>query len=66
MPDLVTALIPAPVKPPCRTSIGEITTWNSWMASSEIGLAPACPPGVPLAARPKRSLLTAPSIWIEL
>ena len=27
---------------------------------------PAWPPGVPVSARPNRSLLTAPSIWIEL
>ena len=36
------------------------------MASSEIGCVFAWPPGVPVSARPNRSLLTAPSIWIVL
>ena len=36
------------------------------MESIEIGCVFDWPPGVPVAARPKRSLLTAPSIWIVL
>ncbi len=47
-------------------SYGEMATWISWIVSSEMGCVYAWPPGVPVDARPKRSLLTAPSIWIEL
>src|ERR1017187_7023012 len=36
------------------------------MASREIGCVSVRPPGVPVLEGPKRSLLTAPSIWIEL
>src|ERR1017187_8366456 len=36
------------------------------MASREIGCVSVRPPGVPVLESPKRSLLTAPSIWIEL
>ena len=61
-PDLVTALTRPPVKPPCRTSNGAISTWYSLIASTEIGCAFAWPPGVPPAASPNRSLFTPPSI----
>ena len=66
VPDRVTALTRPPVKPPCRTSKGAICTWNSRIASTEIGREFACPPGVPLPARPNRSLFTLPSIWMLL
>ncbi len=36
------------------------------MASRLIGSVLACPPGVPLDARPNTSLFTAPSIWMLL
>ena len=36
------------------------------MVSSEMGCVSVRPPGVPVAESPKRSLLTAPSIWIVL
>jgi hypothetical protein len=63
---LVTALIRPPVKLPWRTSNGATRTWNSLIASTEIGLAFDWPPGVPEPARPNRSLLTPPSIWMLL
>src|SRR5262249_61674224 len=58
----VMAFTAPPENPPCRTSYGDTTTYISWMASRLIGCVPVVPPGVPLEARPKRSLFTAPSI----
>jgi hypothetical protein len=66
VPDLVMALTPPPVNPPCLMSYGETTTCSSCTESREIGCASVVPPGVPVLPRPNRSLLTAPSIWIEL
>ena len=43
-----------------------MATWISWIVSSEMGCVSVWPPGVPVAASPNRSLLTAPSIWIVL
>ena len=37
-PERVTALMPAPVKPPWRTSYGAMFTCTSWMASKEMGV----------------------------
>ena len=62
VPDLVMPLTMPPAKLPWRTSYGATITWNSDTASMEIARAPDWPPGTPDAARPKRSLLTPPSI----
>ncbi len=66
LPDLLTALIRPPAKLPWRTSNGAMRTWYSFTASIEMGWALAWPPGVPLAASPKTSLFTPPSIWMLL
>src|SRR5450432_140076 len=52
------ALTPAPVKPDCFTSNGEILTDISWKASREIGLPP---PGNKSLVKPKLLLRLAPS-----
>ncbi len=62
-PLLVTALMPPPENPPCRTSYGETTSCTSRIASRLIGCVSATPPGAPAdPASPNRSLLFAPSI----
>jgi hypothetical protein len=65
-PLLVMALTLPPENPPWRTSYSATTSSNSWMASRLIGVASAWPPGVHWAARPNRTLLNAPSIWMLL
>ena len=63
VPDFVMVLTRPPVKLPWRTSNGATSTWNSLIASTEMGRALAWPPGEPISASPKTSLLTPPSIW---
>ena len=59
MADVQAAL--ARLADPTGTSNGATSTWNSFTASTGMGRARAWPPGLPISASPKTSLLTPPS-----
>ena len=67
VPLFVIALMPPPVNPPWRTSYGDTTSWIFLDGVEADRLrCPSVRPACPTSARPKRSLLTAPSICMLL